>query len=271
MIRIGSDVFARSFASALSIIYATISNPTYASDSGRISLPIILSPDDAMTQPQTTVQPMLKTPIDILGPRRVNFRSTANISQEFQMNKVTISPSDVLVEYDVTSKGESFSAYCKSHQMRPTSGLICFADRDDDGIFDQLWLGGVANPRIMAPFPEVKQAKVSISQEYSIQKGPIPSNIQFGFSVTSAGGLANKRELHLQLTDGNEKVFIFYDRITGPSSAGPVDTTIFDSQIRLYGNDSKTVTYSIEKPLSKQTYSIFYPNPTRNIWIYIPG
>jgi hypothetical protein len=89
--------------------------------------------------------------------------------------------------------------------------------------------------------------------------------------VTSAGGLANKRELHLQITNGDEKVYIFYNRISGPGRSGPVDTTIFDSQIRLYGEDSKTVTYSIEKPLMQPSYNIFHPGISRDVWIYVPG
>lgn len=274
IIRICSNVCTRSFASALLIIGATTSNPAYAAEVGRITLPIILSPDDARTQPQTTVQPMLDTPVDILGPRRVNFRSTASVLKEFQIGKsgkeITISPSDVLVEYDVTNDGISFSTYCKSYQKRPINGLACFADRDNNGVFDQLWLGDVTNPRIMVPFPAVKLQDISVSQEYSLQKGPISSGLQFGFSVTSAGGLANKRELHLQVTDGNEKVFIFYNRIGGPSRAGPVDATILDSQIRLYGHDSKTVTYSIEKPFSQPSYSLYHPGISRNVWIYVP-
>lgn len=272
---ITSGMAARSFFPAFSIIFSIISSPTYAAEVGRITLPIMLSTDDARTQPQTTVGPMLKTPVDILGPRRVSFRSTANIAKNIQIGKkgkeILISSSDKLIEYSINIKGESFPAYCKSYTKRPLNGIVCLADRKNVGSFDQLWLGDVANPDIMIPFQTVRLQNIALEETYEVQKGPIPSKFQFGFSVTEAGGLGNKRELHLQITDGNQKVYMFYDRVDGPSRKGPVDIKIFDSQIRLYGYDSKTVTYSIEKPFTQQSYSLFKPDITQNVWIYVPG
>ena len=89
--------------------------------------------------------------------------------------------------------------------------------------------------------------------------------------MTRAGGLANKRELHLQITDGQAKLYIFYNRISGPDRSGPVDTKILDGEIRLYGEDSKTVTYSIEKPFMQPSYDVFHPGFSKTQWIYVPG
>lgn len=267
---------ARVVASFFPPFLGMISTPAIAAETAKLSLPILLSPDDASIQSKTTVQPMLTAPVDILGPRRMFFRSTASVSEEVRWGRkgreVSVSPADRLVEYEIKSDTQSFPAYCRAYPKKPLSSLICLADRDNDGDFDQVWLGETANPKVWVPFSFVQlQVSPFTPQKYSVQMGPIPSDLQFGFSVTSAGGLANKRELHLQVTNGTEKVYMFYNRITGPSRLGSVDTTIFDSQIRLYGEDSKTVTYSIEKPLTQPKYNIFHPGITRNVWMYVPG
>ena len=260
---------------AMSIIFGGINSQALAAETARITLPLLLSPDDASTQPKTTVKPMLDAPIDILGPRRVSFQSTANVSAEVKVGKkgreITFSPSDVLLEYALEGSDQRFSAYCKAYPQKPLAGLACLSDRDHNGSFDQFWVGQSANPKIGIPMPLAQLQPAIISQAYSVRKGPIASELQFGFSVTSAGGLANKREIHLQVTNGSEKVYMFYNRISGPGRSGPVDAKIFDSEIRLYGEDSKTVTYSIEKPFSQPSYNVFHPGISTTVWIYVPG
>lgn len=263
-------------ASSISVLFGTINEPAAAAETANLLLPIMLSADDATVQSKATVQPMSHESVDILGPRQVSFQSTANVFSEVRVGKkgreVSIAPTDRLVEYEIRSGRQSFPAYCKTYPQKPVSGLICLADRDGNADFDQVWLGEVANPPLLVPFPLIRLQNFSFTpQRYSIQTGPISSDLKFGFSVTGAGGLANKRELYLQISNGSQKVYMFYNRITGPSRSGPVDTSIFDSQIRLYGEDSKTVTYSIEKPLMQQRYSIVHPGISRNVWIYVPG
>ena len=173
----------------MSIVFGGINSQAFAAQTGRIALPILLSPDDANIVPKTTVQPMLVAPADILGARRLNFRSLANVSAEVRTGKrgkeIVISPSDQLVEYMIDSATQKFPAYCKAYQKQSLSlsGLVCLADRDSNGSFDQIWLGELANPKLWIPMPLVQLQSNAITQAYVVQKGPLDSGSKFGFSV----------------------------------------------------------------------------------------
>lgn len=175
-----------------------------SSKNGQITLPVIVDPNDLSAPNSTTVNAG-----SLFGAQEARFKSHAHLKSAIQIQQKNIdlsfSPGDLFIEYAARVQKSTFPIYCTAIPSKPLWALVCLADRDNDGAFEQLWSGSVANPRLWVPHPNIRHQVDIDPVEYEATDGGAGDPLSIGFVGYGGNIWTGQREFYVQLARGEDR------------------------------------------------------------------
>jgi hypothetical protein len=241
-----------------------------APKNGRIALPVIVDP----ATPDSG-EPVEVAAQQLFGKQTAHVASLARLTAPVQLmikkTPVTLAPADGLAEYRGYLGKETFALFCTARAAKPVAALLCLADRDGDGRFDQFWTGTAANPALAVPFPNIRFQSDIEPAAYQPMQPSEADAMAIGFVGSGGNVWTGKREFFVRVERPGASVLLFESRATGTAKNGPVDIALYDAIIHLVGDSRDAFRLKVAKPLGGGTYQLSVGYPTQTIWIAVPG
>lgn len=258
-------------AGGVLVIMGAMAIPAAAAPkNGQITLPVIVAPatSDAGEPVEIAAQ-------QLLGKQIAHVGSLAYVAAPVQLmikkTPVALAPADGLAEYKGFSGKETFALFCTARAAKPVAMLLCLADRDRDGRFEQFWTGTAANPALAIPYPNIRfQSDIEPTAYQSMQPSQADA-ITIGFVGSGGNVWTGKREFFVRVERSGASVLLFESRATGTAKNGPVDIGLYDAVIHLVEDSRNAFRLKVAKPLGQGTYHLSVGYPTQTIWIAVPG
>lgn len=241
-----------------------------ASKNGQITLPVIV---DAV--PPDSGEPVEVAAQQLFGKQAAHVGSLAHVAAPLQLmikkTPIALAPADALAEYKGYSGKETFALFCTPRAAKPVAMLLCLADRDSDGRFDQFWTGAAANSPLAIPYPNIRFQSDIEPAAYQATRPSQEDAMAIGFVGSGGNVWTGKREFFVRVERPGASVLLFESRATGTAKNGPVDIALYDAIIHLVEDSRDAFRLKVAKPLSGGTYQLSVGYPTQTIWIAVPG
>ena len=258
-------------AAGMLVAMGTMAVPAAAAPkNGRITLPVIVDP-----AVPGGGEPVEVAAQKLFGKQAAHVVSLALLTAPVQLmikkTPVTLAPADGLAEYKGHLGKETFALFCTARAAKPVATLLCLADRDGDGRFDQFWTGTAANPALAVPYPNIRfQSDIEPATYQSMQPSQAAAMV-IGFVGSGGNVWTGKREFFVRVERPGASVLLFESRATGTAKNGPVDIALYDAIIHLVEDSRDVFRLKVAKPLGGGTYQLSVGYPTQTIWIAVPG
>ena len=260
-----------SLAGGLLLMMCAMAVPaTAAPKNARITLPVVVDP----------VAPDSGEPVEVaaqqlFGKQAARVASLAHVTAPVELmikkTPIALSPADALAEYKGYSEKETFALFCTARAAKPVAMLLCLADRDGDGRFDQFWTGSAANPALAIPYPNIRFQSEIEPAAYQATQPSQADAMAIGFVGSGGNVWTGKREFFVRVERPGASVLLFESRATGTAKNGPVDIALYDAIVHLVGDSREAFRLKVTKPLGGGTYQLSVGYPTQTIWIAVPG
>ena len=241
-----------------------------ASKNGQITLPVVVEP----ATPDNG-EPVEVAAQKLFGKQAAHVGSLAHVTAPVELTikkkPIRLEPTDDLAEYRGYSEKETFPLFCTARAAKPVATLLCLADRDGDGRFDQFWTGTAANPALAIPYPNIRfQSDIEPAAYQSMQPSQAAA-MMIGFVGSGGNVWTGKREFFVRVERAGASVLLFESRATGTAKDGPVDIALYDAIIHLVEDSREAFRLKVAKPLGRGTYQLSVGYPAQTIWIAVPG
>lgn len=240
-----------------------------APDTAQITLPVAVTPSEPPPDILTVGS------LELFGAQPARYMSSAQIAApttiRYKKVELSFAPDDRFIEYRAAIRDDVFTVYCTARPSKPVSMLLCLADRDKDGAFEQLWLGSTAHPRLWVPFPDIRFQTAIDPVRYATTEDTAGDPLSIGFGGSGGNIWTGRREFFVKIAKGQDQVLLFESRATGSARRGPADIKLYDAVVRLHGGTRERLEVSVVKGLTAGRYELSVNYPTQQIWITIPG
>lgn len=241
-----------------------------ASKNGQITLPLVV------VSAASGGEEIVDVPAQqLFGKQSARFGSVAQVAGPTRLiirkDAVDLSPDDRLIEYKGYADKESFALFCTARPARPVAMLLCLADRDGDGRFDQFWTGAAANPNLPIPYPNIRFQSAIEPAAYRRTPQPQADDMVIGFVGSGGNVWTGKREFFVRVERPGASVLLFESRATGTAKGGPVDIALYDAIIHLVEDSRDSFRLKVAKPLGRGVYHLSVGYPQQTIWVTVPG
>jgi hypothetical protein len=210
------------------------------------------------------------------GHQPARYRSTATLAAPVLVPELAalVTPGERLVELQASSRAFSGALYCTARQVnrKARPWLICFADRDGDGAFDQLWRGAAASLKFLVPYPDIRSLRSLEPVRFTRLEDPATLDLQLGFFVSGTNPIFGTHHFYPMLSAKGEVGYPFFDAKTSVTLRDlPRTFGVGGAQIRVEGFQDKQYRATVTRPYPVGERPIVSPYPTETVYVYVPG
>ncbi len=211
---------------------------------------------------------------ELFGAQPAHYRSTATLDSTLPLPEyeTSISTDRLLVELQASSRDFTGPVWCLGHQIRKNMrALLCLADRDGDGAFDQLWQGGAASLEPLVPFPDMRSVRAIEPVRFRKKQDDGASGLKLGFYVSGTNPILGQHHFYPVLGVDRSLYPLFEHHKAVSLRSLPKSINVGGGELNVTSVAGKAYQATVTRPLSAGEWLVASPYPTQTIYISVPG